>query len=84
MRRKQETLQEDNMTPIEQTILTVVCMIGAWFWGMRQGKEQGIIEGIGQAVDHLYEKGMIELDGENETQFEIGEDVNVRIRKEKD
>ena len=72
------------MTSIEQTLLTLVCMTGAWFWGMRQGKEQGIIEGIGQAVDHLYQKGMIELDEENEMQFEIGEDVNVRIRKEEE
>ena len=72
------------MTPIEQAILTLVCMLGAWFWGLRQGREQGIVQGIGEAVDHLYQKGMIELEEGEETQLEFGEEVKVRIRKEEE
>ena len=71
------------MTPIEQAILTLVCMLGAWFWGLRQGREQGIVQGIGEAVDHLYQNGLIELDGEDWTYLEIG-GTNIRIKKEEE
>lgn len=29
------------MDPISQTILTLVCMIGAFFWGLKQGTVKG-------------------------------------------
>ena len=71
------------MTPIEQAILTLVCMLGAWFWGLRQGREQGIVQGIGEAVDHLYQNGLIELDGEDWTYLEIG-GTNIRLKEEEE
>lgn len=70
------------MTPTEQAILTLVCMLGTWVWGMRQGREQGLIEGIGQTVDTLHHMGIITLDDEDEIELDLGDDIKVRMKKD--
>ena len=34
------------MTPIGQTLLTLLCMICAWYWGYTQGKQMGVVNAI--------------------------------------
>jgi hypothetical protein len=72
------------MSPTEQAILTLVCMLGAWVWGMRQGREQGLIEGIGNTVDTLHQMGIITLDDEEEVELDLGDDIKVRMKKDDD
>lgn len=72
------------MSPTEQAILTFVCMLGTWVWGMRQGREQGLIEGIGQTVDTLHQMGIITLDDEDEIELDLGDDIKVRMKKEEE
>lgn len=72
------------MTPTEQAVLTLVCMLGTWVWGMRQGREQGLIEGIGQTVDTLHQMGIISLEDEDEIELDLGNDIKVKMTKEED
>lgn len=72
------------MSPTEQAILTFVCMLGTWVWGMRQGREQGLIEGIGQTVDTLHQMGIITLDDEDEIELDLGDDIKVTMKKEEE
>lgn len=72
------------MTPTEQAILTLVCMLGTWVWGMRQGREQGLIEGIGQTVDTLHQMGIITLEDEDEIELDLGDDIKVRMKKDEE
>lgn len=39
------------MTPLEQTLLTIVCMFGAWWWGLEEGKLRGIEIAVTFMVD---------------------------------
>lgn len=43
------------MTPIEQTLLTVLCMLGAWYWGLTQGTQRG----IEIAVTFMQDQGLL-------------------------
>ena len=43
------------MSPEYQTILTLVCMLVAWFWG----KSEGRIEGISMTVDLFVDNDML-------------------------
>ena len=59
-------------------------MLGTWVWGMRQGREQGLIEGIGQTVDTLHQMGIISLEDEDEIELDLGDDIKVRMKKDED
>ena len=59
-------------------------MLGTWVWGMRQGREQGLIEGIGQTVDTLHQMGIITLDDEDEIELDLGDDIKVTMKKEEE
>ena len=62
-------------------------MLATWVWGMKegrsQGREEGIIQGIGQTVDTLHQMGYIQLDdNEDEHEIDLGDDVKVTLTKE--
>lgn len=43
------------MTPITQTLLTLACMGAAWYWGLSQGTQRGIV----LAVNFLESEGLL-------------------------
>jgi len=75
------------MTPEWQTVMTLALMGAAWAWGIREGKikgrDQGMLEGIGTAIDTLHQLGMIELeDDQKEMVIDLNDDVKVKLKKE--
>ena len=54
------------MTPIEQTVLTVVCMLLAFWWGYREGKLKGIETAVIYFEDNnMFKDGVIEYEEED-------------------
>jgi hypothetical protein len=43
------------MTPFDQTLLTLACMIGAWYWGWNNGTQNG----IEIAITYMQDKGLL-------------------------
>jgi hypothetical protein len=51
------------MSPEYQTILTIVCMLGAWFWGKSEGRIEGISMTVDLFVDNDMLKPGVKIDG---------------------
>lgn len=58
------------MTPLEQTLLTVVCMVGAWWWGREDGKQRGIEIAVTFMQDQGFLKDNIKIEFVDEDEDE--------------
>ena len=55
------------MTPIGQTLLTMGCMLLAFWWGYREGKQKGIETAVIFFEDNdMFKDGVIEYEDEEE------------------
>lgn len=74
------------ITPEWQTVMTLVLMVSAWVWGIREGKikgrDEGMLEGIGTTIDTLQRMGMIDL--EEDREIDLDDNFKVRLKKEDD
>lgn len=74
------------MAPEWQTVMTLVLMVSAWVWGIREGKikgrDEGMLEGIGTTIDTLQRMGMIDL--EEDREIDLDDNFTVKLKKEDD
>ena len=74
------------ITPEWQTVMTLVLMVSAWVWGIREGKikgrDEGMLEGIGTTIDTLQRMGMIDL--EEDREIDLDDNFKVTLKKEDD